>query len=630
MACLTAVSANTSNAASLGRTTGVWNPLQGVAVWRFSGNEYVLPGETKDQILIFPEMPIDTLKDISFFYRGSSSYATFTFAVGYSATTNDTGSFIWYDATSVKNDSWKYYEKLNIPTNAKYIAIKFSANSIDGTTQYIDAYIDSVVITGRVSVANDLAVSAINWPLANSANLSADEKVKVTIFNWGEDAAENYRMYVQVNGNTPVSEDVTVTVPAYGSIVYTFTEGVDLSAFETYSIKVWAEISGDANNSNDTAFITITNNNCTVTLPYYQGFESSDILPCWTLETNSPGTTASEWNVGWGIFGNFKHNGDSAFRFYSDGVFDVGQYLISPAFPETESVKELSFYYGMYSEYGGGTQELFKVGYSTTTNELSSFIWGDEQEIPMYNSGVWFKYLNSFPNNAKYFAIHYYSTNRYNTYIDELSVKEIKYTTDLRVLSFVDLPEIDTLAPSAILDVPVKVAVRNDSTAISGIVTFGYSITDINSGEEIESTLESSTMTIAKDDPFTYTFDGSASIFDTGTYRIKAWVELSEDYINLHNDTIEAIILVVGPIITGGEVLKSGFKAIIYPNPSNGVLTVTTSSRSTVEVIDVRGIVVDRVTVSGSKELSIKSKGLYLFNFIDSFGNRVTERVLVK
>lgn len=54
------------------------------------------------------------------------------------------------------------------------------------------------------------------------------------------------------------------------------------------------------------------------------------------------------------------------------------------------------------------------------------------------------------------------------------------------------------------------------------------------------------------------------------------------------------------------------------------------SSRSTVEVIDAKGMVIDRFIVDGSRELSLKGKGLYMLNIIDNYGRRVAKRALVK
>ncbi|MDR0620172.1 MAG: T9SS type A sorting domain-containing protein [Bacteroidales bacterium] len=910
MNCLKGVSANSPNASLLGRhAVSAQDRLQGNYVWRFSGNQSVSADEqTKTQTLIFPEMPAggDTLKNISFYYKSSTSYYTADLLVGYSITTNDTNEFTWYDPVTATTN-WNLYKKENIPTGAKYIAVRF----VTLKTQYIDLYIDSVVITGKKAVANDLAVSEITYPTSNSANLTSDEKVMITLKNNGFAAAASYKIHISVNGAPALSENVTTEVPAYSSQSYTLTTGIDISGFNVYAIKVWAEIAGDADNSNDTAYKTVVNTDCTVTLPYTQGFESSDILPCWQLATNSPNSNASKWNVGWGIFSGFKHGGDSAFRFYSDGVTgaQTGQVLISPELPATTNAKELHFYYGVNKN----TEELLTVGYSITTNDPNAFIWADTLKIPEKSSNKWFEYIAYLQTDVKYFAIRYYSSNKYYAYIDDLKISEIPTTdasfedfaaplsgvdlsetenikvmiknngveildsavvyisvnggeamseiarnlnlpfgsetiynftntvdlshdgdyklkawvsvagdnnhendtvawnvtnvvcgpkslpfvesfevsplspcykivnnsenntmgqeqsqnsgdaaagygwfgfsslsynpttnyeqflvapklvsgqkkllslyfyvdsfysnrahrfstgysattndlssfiwvdtvlltsdscsakqwhlysspvmpeeakyiafaynperdnsgfyidslridevvtpvpvTDLRVLSFVDFPATDTLAETETEDIPVKVKVRNDSIRIdNSSVGFTYYLEGIsgnasNDEKHVYELYKDSA--IEKDAEFVYTFDDDALIVNTGTYKIRAWVTLN-GYTNLHNDTVQADLIVVAPTVVGNEVIKPGFKAVIYPNPSNGNLTITTSSRSTVEIMDIKGVVINRITVSGSKDLSLKSKGIYVLRFTDNFGNKATERIIVK
>jgi hypothetical protein len=182
-------------------------------------------------------------------------------------------------------------------------------------------------------------------------------------------------------------------------------------------------------------------------------------------------------------------------------------------------------------------------------------------------------------------------------------------------------------------EIPVKVRVRNDSTGIDNLsVGFEFYLKGVSgdASEDEGSAYELYTNgAIAKGAELVYTFGTDAIIANTGTYKIRAWVTVN-DYTNLHNDTIEADLLVVAPTIVENEVVNPGFKAMVYPNPSNGNFTVTTSSRSAVEVLDVKGVVVDRVTVNGSRELSLKGKGVYLLRFTDAFGNKTAQRIIVK
>ncbi|MDR0618939.1 MAG: T9SS type A sorting domain-containing protein [Bacteroidales bacterium] len=217
--------------------------------------------------------------------------------------------------------------------------------------------------------------------------------------------------------------------------------------------------------------------------------------------------------------------------------------------------------------------------------------------------------------------------------IDNFAVRAIElYLTDLRVLDYVDLPETDTLTDGS-SEITVKLSIRNDSVETgSGNVKFHYTVTD-ESKEQVKEVSETYGSVIAESEELTYTFTESAVLTLAGSYTVKAWasfVNMPDNHFNLHNDTVVATVLIVERPAVGSEAIKSGLKAAVYPNPSNGVITVTVSSRSTVEVIDAKGVVTDRFTVDGSREIFLKGKGLYMLNIIDNSGRRVAKRALVK
>ena len=117
-----------------------------------------------------------------------------------------------------------------------------------------------------------------------------------------------------------------------------------------------------------------------------------------------------------GISEDAAQNGTYGFRFSSydgdsDGSFD--QYLISP---ELYDITALSFAY----KSSNGSTDVFRVGYSTTTNDVSAFTWGD-----VINSvddwTVYSENANNIPANAKYFAINYTAVWQYYLYIDDIT-----------------------------------------------------------------------------------------------------------------------------------------------------------------------------------------------------------------
>ena len=149
-------------------------------------------------------------------------------------------------------------------------------------------------------------------------------------------------------------------------------------------------------------------------LPYSYGFEDNNLsIDGWTTQ-NPSGLNASEF----GINASAAKTGSYGFRFssYNDNGTST-QYLISPELTAPKGVT-VSFYYKSSSTYSSG--EKFKVGYSTTNTDVSSFSWSDEYSTSSTN----WSQLPEFncPAGTKYIAIYYYANYQYRLYIDDISL----------------------------------------------------------------------------------------------------------------------------------------------------------------------------------------------------------------
>ena len=117
-----------------------------------------------------------------------------------------------------------------------------------------------------------------------------------------------------------------------------------------------------------------------------------------------------------GISDDATQNGTYCFRFssYYDDVYDsFDQYLISP---ELNNLTALSFNYRADSP---GKEETFRVGYSTTTNDVSAFTWVSNMTA---SSDAFSRFdANNIPAHAKYFAINYTAIYLYYLYIDDIT-----------------------------------------------------------------------------------------------------------------------------------------------------------------------------------------------------------------
>ncbi len=159
--------------------------------------------------------------------------------------------------------------------------------------------------------------------------------------------------------------------------------------------------------------------------PLTEGFESATCPATgWSLAYGSASPTNPMTHST-----TYYYEGARSFRFSSyNSDDDYNQYLISPQVVTTSGDQTVSFWYRRY-DYGS---ELFKVGWSSTDIQLTSFTWSDEISNA---STTWQQYTKTdLPVGTKYLAIHYYSDNMYYLYVDTFVGPE-KYVAPTPVLS---------------------------------------------------------------------------------------------------------------------------------------------------------------------------------------------------
>ena len=143
-----------------------------------------------------------------------------------------------------------------------------------------------------------------------------------------------------------------------------------------------------------------------VALPFSEDF-SSDI-DCWTTEdlASSSGVTSL---------------GQFAFSWAATPPY---QTIITPALIASEKEVSVTF---QYKAHNSGYPESFKVGYSTTTNDLATaFQWNEEVTTSLTSFETYFAVL---PAGVKYVAIQCTSNDQYYLYIDDFSVAEYEAPT---------------------------------------------------------------------------------------------------------------------------------------------------------------------------------------------------------
>jgi hypothetical protein len=144
------------------------------------------------------------------------------------------------------------------------------------------------------------------------------------------------------------------------------------------------------------------------TLPYTYGFEEEEEFKCWTMLNCDDDSGINIYAI---------HTGNYGFRFYFNT--NPPQYLISPEFEGT-SAMIVSFYYKNFDDV---YPETFQVGYSTTTNSPSAFIWHDE--VTADDQDTWMLYEDSFPQGTKYVAVKLTSYDKFCLYLDDFSFEPV-------------------------------------------------------------------------------------------------------------------------------------------------------------------------------------------------------------
>ena len=145
--------------------------------------------------------------------------------------------------------------------------------------------------------------------------------------------------------------------------------------------------------------------------PFYEDFEDEETFATdWTFISMN-----TENSIGAGRAGRLgvaAHSGGYGFRFSSYYTADdYNQYLVSSQLTTTG---ELKFFYEQYTE---NVTEIFEVGYSTTTNDLSAFTWSNVEL-----STDWQEYTLQLSSDVKYIAFHYYGDYAFYIFLDDITI----------------------------------------------------------------------------------------------------------------------------------------------------------------------------------------------------------------
>ena len=220
----------------------------------------------------------------------------------------------------------------------------------------------------------DAGISKVLSPSNSSCNPSSTVQLQIIVNNYGTASLSSIPVKYQINGGAIVIGNVTASIPSLNNTNYTFTSGYTFSTGITYQIKVWTEMTGDVNNSNDTisiSYLHAANQN----IPFNEDFDGftncskandCEVTVCgltnsWTnLESGSEDDIDWRVNSGGTNSGGTGPSGDNTsgsgkyLYIESSGCYNKIAQVLSPCIHIGPSIgyPQLSFYYNMRGSAG--------------------------------------------------------------------------------------------------------------------------------------------------------------------------------------------------------------------------------------------------------------------------------------
>ena len=242
-------------------------------------------------------------------YLADTSAATFgTAALSWSAAI--AGAVLVYDGSPVNilknNQNWKVFDITDFTYSGGNLAVycEYSQTSAqlaprlflyDNPTyvpQYVTNQVKYISATGAFTnnlttsnsrhpmmrmdlvFVNNVGVAAITSP-ASGYGLSATQMVTATITNATSAPLTNVPVSLSVDGAAAINE-IVPSVPAQGSVSYTFMATANLSTVGNHSVVVTTNQVGDGYAVNNSKTKSVTHSITVASFPYVQNFEASD------------------------------------------------------------------------------------------------------------------------------------------------------------------------------------------------------------------------------------------------------------------------------------------------------------------------------------------------------------------
>lgn len=396
----------------------------------------------------------------------------------------------------------------------------------------------------------DLGVISILAPIP-SCNLGTNEQVVIQVYNYGTDTVSNIDVGYNVNGGPSVVETINQTLPPGDTLIYFFTQGVNLQASGVYTLNTWTQHVGDGDPAND-SFSRMIDNVPLSAFPYNQDFENG--AGGW----NALGANSS-WELGTPNAGFIQNaaSGQNAWVTNLAGTHNNNElaFLNSPCFDFTNIVADptISFslihqieqnYDDAYLEASlDGGLTWYKIGTVGSGISWYNDANDDSWEGNSGNPGDWViaEHVLTGTAGASVVQLRFVFESDFSVTNEGVGIDYISITppndTDVGVIQLVS-PQ-DGCGDGS--SVPVTIKVYNYGTSPASNFEVAY---QIDGGIPV---YELVTTTINYQDTLTYTFANLANLGGPGQHSVTVSTNLFGDQDNINNAIVNSPVSNSGP-----------------------------------------------------------------------------------
>lgn len=462
------------------------------------------------------------------------------------------GSNNWYNNTNLNvwagnSNGWTNVKnKLTGTAGFAKVLIRFMYTS-DGSVAFDGAGIDNFGIIGPQAV--DIEMFSLIDPVASApCGFGSSQQVTVRVFNNGQNPITSFDAGYSVNNGTPTLQNGIVPVVAIspgGFYDHTFTQTTNLSSPGVYSINLWAEVTGDNFQPND-SLNNVQVRNASIPISFFSNFENdatgaviNTTADGWTQTNPSAVVTWRMHTGGTGSFGtgplgdHTTGTGNYAYIETSTGTSATPAELVSPCLNlGNNQGANLSFWYHMHgATIGNLVVDVFDGSNWTTVKTLSG------QQQPGQGD-PWLEEIVSLSAYAGASIQIRFSANRTTSFTGDISIDDI--------LVFEPLPQDAQMG--RFLSPTEGCGLTSNSAMIVEVENFGTLAIDPDS---IYLYYQVDNLPIVKDTlnvgiplggQVVHTFTTGPNLSTSGqTYTIKTWCELNGDS-NVGNDTTTLVV----------------------------------------------------------------------------------------